>query len=114
MLHKTNKVDYTVVKSHRVISLYNCLEKVCKKVAAEMLADWCEVHHILHEGQMRLRRQQSIIDTVVQVMLWVQEARAEGRLAGMLLMDVKGSFNYVSRKSLIRKIQALSVDGDLV
>lgn len=56
MLWKLNTIDYTVVKSYRVIRLFICLGKVCQKVVADILADWWEVHHILREGQMRSRR----------------------------------------------------------
>lgn len=35
-------------------------------------------------------------------------------MAGMLLMDVKGAFNHVSRNELMRKMEAMSADGDLV
>lgn len=64
MLQKPNRINYTLVKSYQVITLLYCLGKVCKKVAAEILAYWCEVHHILHESQRELRRQQSAIDAV--------------------------------------------------
>lgn len=50
MLRKPNKIDYILVKSYRVISLLNCLGKVYEEVAAEMIADWCKVQHIWHEG----------------------------------------------------------------
>lgn len=52
-LYKQNKIDYTVIKSYRVIRLLNCLGKVYEKVVADMLANWFQVHTILHEGQMR-------------------------------------------------------------
>lgn len=39
MLHRRNKIDYTVVKFYWVISHLKCLGKVCEKVPAEMLAD---------------------------------------------------------------------------
>lgn len=53
MLYKLNKVNYRVVKSYQVISLLNCLGKVSEKVAANMLENWCKIHHIL---QMRSQR----------------------------------------------------------
>lgn len=49
MLHKSNKVDYTVVKFNWVISPLNYLGKVCEKVVTDMLADWREVYQVLHE-----------------------------------------------------------------
>lgn len=53
MLRKPNKIEYMVVKTYRVISLLNFLGKLCEKVAVKMIVDWCKVHHILHEGQIR-------------------------------------------------------------
>lgn len=49
MLWKPNKINYTVVKLSSVISLLNCIGKVCEKVAADMLAYWCEVYNVLHK-----------------------------------------------------------------
>lgn len=114
MLSKPNRIDYIVGKSYQVISLPNRLGKVCEKVVAEMLADWCEVHHILHVGEMRSRRQRSTIETVAKVIQLVQETWAEGKLAEMLFMDVKEAFDYVSRSGLMRKIVALGMDRHLV
>lgn len=62
-----NKVDYIVVQSFRVISHLNCLGKVYEILVAEMLADWCQVNHILHKGQMSSRIQRRAIDTVAPV-----------------------------------------------
>lgn len=48
MLRKPNKINYTVVKFYQIIRLLNSLGKVCKKMAADMLADWCKVHSLLY------------------------------------------------------------------
>lgn len=53
-----------IEKSYPIISLLNCLGKECEKLVAEMLTNWCEVHHILYERQTVSQRQQSVIDTV--------------------------------------------------
>lgn len=74
MLRKTNKLDYTNIKAYQVISLLTCLEKVFKTVVAGMLAEWCQVKHILHSSKMGLRRQRSIIDIVAEVVSIIQEA----------------------------------------
>lgn len=74
MLHKPKKIDSTVRKSFRVIGILNCQGKVCEKVATDISADWYEVHNVLHEGQMGLRRQRSAIDAVVRVTEHIQKA----------------------------------------
>src|SRR5699024_4885584 len=42
LLRKPNKLDYTAVKTYRVISLLNCLGKVVEKIAADAIAHHCE------------------------------------------------------------------------
>lgn len=64
MLQKSNKVDYMTVKYYWVISLLNGLDKVHETVIDDMLFYWCEVNHVLNEGQMRFRKQRSVLDDV--------------------------------------------------
>lgn len=96
MLQKPNKLDYTTVKSHQAISLFNCFRKVCVKLVADMLSEWCEIDHVLREDQMKSRRQENVIDIVARVIALVQEAWSEEKLESMLLIDVKGAFHHVS------------------
>lgn len=56
MLRRLNRLDYTRVKSYRIICFLNFLRKVCEKVVADVLAEWCEINHVLYECQMRSRR----------------------------------------------------------
>lgn len=57
-----------------MISLLNCLGKVCKKVVTEMLAEWYEVNQVPHSVQMGYRSPKSTIDTMARVVSRVQEA----------------------------------------
>lgn len=70
-------------------------------MVADILSEWCEVNHILHNGQMGFRRQSSAIDTVAHVVRRVQRAWVEGKLAGILLIDVRGAFDHVSQGWLL-------------
>lgn len=97
MLRKPNKVDYTTFKSYHVISFLNFLGKVCERVVADILSEWCEVSYILHEGKMDSRRQRNTIDAIAREVDRVQKACMEGKIAGMLLIDVKEAFDHVSR-----------------
>lgn len=40
---------------------------------------------------------------------WVEE-----RLAGILLMDIKGAFDYVRQKYLLYTMEGMSADADLM
>ena len=43
-----------------------------------------------------------------------QEKWAKKKLAASLFMDVKGAFDYVSKRQLIKRMIELGVDGNLV
>lgn len=114
LLRKPNKTDYSQVKSYRVISLLNCLGKVTEKVVAELISVWCESSVVLHQGQMGSRKQRSCTDAVARVMNRVEETWNQGKIAGLLLMDVKGAFDHVSRNQLLRRMRDMKVDGNLI
>lgn len=114
MPRKPNKLYYTAVKSYRVIILPNCLGKICDKVVASMLTKLCEINNLLYEGQMGSRWERSVIDAVARLFSQVQEAWAEGRLAGMLLIDVNWAFDHVSRSYLLRTMERINSDGDFL
>jgi len=85
-----------------VISLLSCLGKVVEKVAAEAISRYCEAKGILHSSQMGSRKQRSAIDAVACLIQEVHEAWGEKRLAGTLLMDVKGAFPNTNPSRLIQ------------
>lgn len=39
-----------------------------------MLAEWFKVNYMIHEGEMRSRKERSHIKAVAKVFNWVQEA----------------------------------------
>lgn len=84
------------VSYYKVISLFNSFSKVSVKIVANMQADSCEINHMLHMGQIRSTRQRATFKAVARLFTLVQEAYAEGKLAGMLLMKIKGAFDHVS------------------
>ena len=44
----------------------------------------------------------------------VQKCWAEKKLAAALFMDVKGTFNHVSRTKLVERMTKLDIDEDIV
>lgn len=51
---------------------------------------------------------------VLKVFNQEQKAWTEGKVAEMLLMDVKGAFDQVSRNCLQHSMEGMRVDGDLL
>lgn len=102
------------IKSYQVLSLLNCLEKVCWNVVADMLSEWCKVNHVLYKGQMGSRRQRSNIGPIARVISLEQEASEEGRLVAMILIYVKGAFNQVSDNCLLYTMEDMGTNGDIM
>lgn len=73
MLQRLIKLDYTTVKFYRIPSLLNCLDKVFKRVVADMLSKRFKVSLILHDSQMGFRRQKSFKDVIARVVDKVQK-----------------------------------------
>lgn len=55
-----------------------------------------------------------MIDAAARIPVDILEAWWKGKMTDMLLVDVKGAFNYVSRYELMRKMVAIGAGSDLV
>lgn len=69
---------------------------------------------MLYQGKIGSRKHQSSIDAVARVMNRVEEAWRRVNSYALLLIDVKGAFDYVSRNCLSRRMTFLGADNDLV
>jgi len=114
VIPKPNKPDYRVAKAYRVITLLNCLGKVVEKVAANIMAEECEWRRLLHDGQFGCRKRRSAIDVVGRLMKRVAEAWGRGNTTAVLLMDVKGAFPHVAKGNLIKRMEEMGFEADLV
>jgi len=111
---KPNKPIYGVTKAYRVITLLNCLGKVVEKVAANAIADHCKRRELLHDGQFGCRKRRSAVDAIGRLMKKVEVAWGRGNTAAVLLMDVKGAFPYVAKGNLIKRMEEMGFEADLV
>ena len=64
ILKKLNR-KATILKSYRVVSLLNCLEKVVEKIIAARLSYTAKISDLLDIDQIDGRRQKSAIDAVL-------------------------------------------------
>jgi hypothetical protein len=114
VLRKPGKPDYSKVKAYRVIALLNCIGKVAEKVVASKLSDIVEHRDLLHAGQFGSRKGRSAVDAVAVLMNRAQEAWKRKEIAGVLLMDVKGAFDHVSRGRLLARMVEMRIESNLV
>ncbi len=68
ILKKSDKSNYSISKTYRVITLLNCLDKVAEKIIAVQLSYTAEINNkLLNFDQMRDRKQRSAIDAVLNL-----------------------------------------------
>jgi hypothetical protein len=114
VIPKPNNPDYGVAKAYRVITLLNCLGKVVKKVAANAIAEEYARRQLHHDGQFGCKKTRSAIDAIGRLMKRVEEVWRRGNTAAVLLMDVKGAFPHVAKGNLIKRMEEMRLEADLV
>ena len=112
-MEKGNKRDKSLVKSYRVISLLNCMRKLVEKVVAEEPSQFCE-YLKLYKGQIGARKNRCAVDAIAIMVDSIYKVWDEKKIAGALLMDIKGAFDYVSRLKFAQRIRQLRIDNDLI
>jgi len=114
VLRKPGKDDYTQPKSYRPIALLNTLGKALEAVIANRLTYLADAHHLLpsrHTGGRKLASTDHAIHLLLQR---IHEAWADGKVASLLLLDVSGAFDNVSRPRLIHNLRKRRVNQTLV
>jgi len=114
VIQKPNKPDYGVAKAYRVITLLNCLGTVVEKVAANAIAEQCEQRQLLHDGQFGCRKRRSAIDAAGWLMKRVEKVWGRGNTVAVMWMDIKGAFPHVAKGNLIRRMEEMGFEADLV
>lgn len=74
--------------------------KLVEKVVVDGLSHFCETNLKLHRGQMGARKSRCTIDVMAIMVDKVHKVWSEKKIVGTLLMDVKRTFDYVSRLKL--------------
>ena len=71
ILKKSNKLNYLILKTYRIIMLLNCLNKVAEKIIAVQLSYTAEINDkLLDFDQMKDRKQRSVIDAVLNLVFF--------------------------------------------
>jgi len=103
ILKKLKKLNYSISKTYRIITLLNCLDKIAKKLIVMRLSYTAKTNDkLLDFDQMRDRKQRSAIDAVLNLVHDAQIAKSRENTLTCLLLDVKDVFDHVMLKQLIK------------
>ncbi|KAJ6436485.1 hypothetical protein O9K51_10967 [Purpureocillium lavendulum] len=114
VLRKQGKDDYTQPKSYRPIALLNTLGKVLEAIIASRLAYLADVHQLLpsrHTGGRKLASTEHAIHFLLQR---IHQTWSEGKVASLLLLDVSGAYDNVSRERLLHNLRKRRVSEPIV
>jgi ribonuclease HI len=114
VLRKPGKDDYTQPKSYRPIALLNTLGKALEAILATRLTYLADTHDLLpnrHTGGRKLTSTDHAVHLLLQS---IHKAWAEKRVASLLLLDVSGAFDNVSRPRLLHNLRKRRIDQKTV
>ncbi len=115
ILKKSDKSNYSISKTYRIITLLNCLNKVAEKIIAVQLSYTAEINDkLLNFDQMRDRKQRLVIDAVLNLVHNVQMTKSRENTLICLLLDVKEVFDHVALKQLIKILIRLKISVNLI
>ena len=92
IIRKPNKLDYSVPRAYRPVSLLKCLGKMPEKVIAKRLAYIAETQGLVHSEQIGGRPGRSPIHADMIFVYDLQQAKCNGKLPPTLFVDVKVAF----------------------
>jgi hypothetical protein len=113
-LRKPGKDDYSQPTSYRPIALLNTLGKALEAIIANRLTYLANTYHLLpsrHTGGCKLASTDHAIHLLLQR---IHEAWADGKVASLLLLDVSGAFDNVSRQRLLHNLRKRQINQTLV
>ncbi|KAJ9137654.1 Endonuclease/exonuclease/phosphatase [Pleurostoma richardsiae] len=114
VLRKPGKDDYTQPKSYRPIALLNTLGKALEAIVANRLAYLADAHGLLpsrHTGGRKLASTDHAIHFLLQR---IHQAWADDKVASLLLLDVSGAYDNVSRERLLHNLRQRRVSPAIV
>jgi hypothetical protein len=87
---------------------------VVERAVATLIASHCETNNIFHQGQFGCRQGRGTSDAVARLVSRVEDAWNKKRTGLALLLDVKGAFDRVNKKQLLKRIVQAGIAGNIV
>ena len=111
-VHK--KGDKTDRKNYRPVAILSPISKVLEKVLYEQIYSYFSRNNLFHSNLHGYRKHRSTQTALLQVYdRWVRAAH-EGKLSGVVLLDLSAAFDLVDSDLLLKKLQIYGFDNDIL
>ena len=115
VLRKLGKDNYTQPKLYRPIALLNTLGKALEAILANRLTYLADTYHLLPSGHTGGRKLTSTDHAIHLLLQSIHKAWADKKVASLLLLlDVTGAFDNVSRLRLLHNLKKRRVDHRII
>ena len=101
--------DKLQFENYRPISVLPVLSKVVERVVHSQLNTHLYQLDFLYRHQYGFRRGHSTEQAIMQLNNWVLESMDEGKVTGLLFVDISKAFDSLNHKVLLRKLNHLGV-----
>jgi hypothetical protein len=106
-LKKSNKSNYTNLKTYRFIVLFNILDKTLKSIIVKRISNLAETHKLLFETQMSERRERACETTLKFFTKQIHTVwnMSKNKMTTLLNLNVIDAYDHVSREKLIHNLR---------
>jgi hypothetical protein len=111
---KPDKLDYSLPKAHRPISLLETMSKLLEKVVAKRMQHDIVAHKLIYTNQFGGHAHSSCLDVGLTLLHDVQSVHRAGLKAGIILFDVRGFFDNVNHSRMMAILENSGYAPELV
>jgi hypothetical protein len=111
---KPDKLDYSLPKAHRPISLLETMSKLLEKAVTKRMQHDIVKHELIHANQFGGRAHSLCLDAGLALIHDVQDAHRRGLKVGILLFDVWGFFDNINHRRMMAILENLGYPPELV
>jgi hypothetical protein len=99
-LKKSNKSNYTNLKTYKLIALFNTLDKTLKSIIVRRINNLTKTHKLFFETQINERRQKTCKTTLklFTKQIHIVWNMSKNKMTTLLNVNVIDAYNHVSRK----------------
>jgi hypothetical protein len=108
------KGDPLVPKNYRPVALLPILSKILEKAVFMQIVDYLDSNHLLHPNHHGCRSGHNTATALIQMYdRWVEDVE-EGKLVGVMMIDLSAAFDMVDHSILLKKLHLFGLDEDAV